>query len=381
MRTVMHRKQAGIGRYKDDGWVAPLHQVNNLDHVMHQAGVKHHQQRLQASDDANDDHDPIVESVIVPHHRNKKEHRRDIVRASAPPHLRKVAQEKNDEETQHPPLAVSGNEVNFADGPMETQSESTATTGDEEDGPPITPLEYWAKYPSTMALLYSVYIVFVVLVAFLYNQLYMQSSPRKASPPLEDEAHGDGCFDNLTLGLFDVRHINQDWPNYMMACFCPAVRWAGTVSAEEAPVLGFWAALLLVLVLNLLGPVTNGATCLLLVPLAVYFRQRLRSHDGESAQTPKTVAFDVLAWAFCPCCALVQEAREAERGTHLATKRSPYLLPKTQSSEASITDYGDVGCFDESKMVPMFVPAPESNAVKNDVVLLVPEPDHRDRED
>jgi Cys-rich protein (TIGR01571 family) len=377
MRTVMHQKQAGIGRYSytEDEGVAPLQQVNGIVHVMHQAGVRHYQQRLQASDDAS----PIVESVIVPHHRNKKEHRRHIDHVSPPSHLRKVAEGRSEEESQQPSWAVSGDAVNFAGEPLETQSDSIATT-DDEDGTPRTPLEYWARYPSTMASLYMVYILFVVLAAFLYTS--MQSSPRKARSPLEDEAHGDGCFDNLTLGLFDVRQIDQDWPNYMMACFCPAVRWAGTVSAEEeAPVLGFWAALLLVLALNLLGPVTNGATCLLLVPLAVYFRQRFRRHGGESAQTPTTVALDVLAWALCPCCALVQEAREAERGSHLATKRSQYLLPKAQSSEEAITDYGQVGSFDETTMVPKFVPAPENNEVKNDEELPVPEPDHRERED
>merc|ERR1740138_972754 len=104
--------------------------------------------------------------------------------------------------------------------------------------------------------------------------------------------------DDFTYRLFYTKSIGQDWPICLMACCCPAIRWAETMSM--APLLPFWAALGLMLLLSVLQSmvVSSGLASppLLVVgglmPMAlsvligVYFRQRLRKIYNHGPFTP-----------------------------------------------------------------------------------------------
>lgn len=158
----------------------------------------------------------------------------------------------------------------------------------------------------------SVHLVFVVLVciaAWLYRSYGKPQYQRNAMP-----SQGDA----FAYPLFAVTGIGMDWPICLMAFCCPAIRWADTMSM--APLLPFWAALGLMLLLACLQPATGGLISILTVLVAVYFRQRLRRIYNHGPFTPKNMALDCLTWTFCCCCAIVQEAREVE---HVQKQRFP----------------------------------------------------------
>jgi len=149
-----------------------------------------------------------------------------------------------------------------------------------------------------------VYILLVLLIAFLYR--------RHKSVSLVHQVHGfEG--DSFTYGFFDIPGCIAEWKITVMAFFCPAIRWADNVSEDKVPMLKFWAALLLFLILTIMGPWTAGIASVVLALVGMYFRQRLRFYFGHGPRTLKTLGLDALAWFCCPCCAIVQEAREVEK--------------------------------------------------------------------
>jgi len=73
----------------------------------------------------------------------------------------------------------------------------------------------------------------------------------------------------------------------------------------------FWLALLMVTCLFALMPLTYQATWAIFLCIAVSFRQKLRN-NFKLESGGKTWLFDCASWIFCPCCAIVQEARQVE---------------------------------------------------------------------
>jgi len=107
----------------------------------------------------------------------------------------------------------------------------------------------------------------------------------------------------LYFGLFDSVS-GEDWEVCVCSWFCTPVRFAETVDDEKLRLLEYWPALLgSALCWSLLGP-------LFFVPMAVYYRQRLRASFGLERGTAKTYLEDGCAWCFCSCCAALQEARQ-----------------------------------------------------------------------
>merc|ERR1719291_284767 len=106
----------------------------------------------------------------------------------------------------------------------------------------------------------SVHLLFVVLVcilAWLYRS-YGKAQYSRTTIPSQGDA--------FAYPLFSVKGIGQDWPICLMAFCCPAIRWADTMSM--APLLPFWAALGLMLMLTCLQPTTGGLISILSVLVA-----------------------------------------------------------------------------------------------------------------
>lgn len=113
---------------------------------------------------------------------------------------------------------------------------------------------------------------------------------------------------------FEHWKLKSDWPICLMACCCPAIRWADTIGSDRLWGGFFWHAFLLFLVLQILGIYTYGFSVLVLLCIGIYFRQKIRGNFKKS-NSWSTYASDVLLWCCCPCLAIAQEALEVERRT------------------------------------------------------------------
>lgn len=163
----------------------------------------------------------------------------------------------------------------------------------------------------------------VLGVAFCYDQVrtktHMTMRPGRAAPGRRGFSHGLlSCFAEPLLCCF--------------TCCCPIVRWADTMDkargVQETPrggsgmdqdagdrrkgVFRYWPAVLLMLFLSFMIPLTFMVSFVGAIVALTFFRQRLRVkyklHNGDAT----SVITDCLVWLCCPLCAAVQEAREVE---------------------------------------------------------------------
>eukprot|EP00929_Paragymnodinium_shiwhaense_P011502 TRINITY_DN11728_c0_g2_i1.p1 TRINITY_DN11728_c0_g2~~TRINITY_DN11728_c0_g2_i1.p1 ORF type:complete len:309 (+),score=70.08 TRINITY_DN11728_c0_g2_i1:76-1002(+) len=163
-----------------------------------------------------------------------------------------------------------------------------------------------------------VYLIFIFIVAYFYRAYGFNclgltgghGEVRTEVAPFQ----GDG----FTHGFCDLCRCTRD-DNCIMfwACCCPGIRWSDTVSNIKVRFLKFWVALAVFLFVSLLaggvaGPWVAGIFGFVVLGLGVYYRQQLRGALGHSKGTLKTITLDILAWSCCPCCAIVQEAKEVE---------------------------------------------------------------------
>jgi Cys-rich protein (TIGR01571 family) len=96
--------------------------------------------------------------------------------------------------------------------------------------------------------------------------------------------------------------------------FCPAIRWADTVSEEKGGLLSFSYALLLMMGLGFLvfRPFVGVFAWIAIVIVGVYYRQRIRQKYGLECDTTPSLIEDFFVWCCCSYCALVQEARQVD---------------------------------------------------------------------
>eukprot|EP00929_Paragymnodinium_shiwhaense_P011500 TRINITY_DN11728_c0_g1_i1.p1 TRINITY_DN11728_c0_g1~~TRINITY_DN11728_c0_g1_i1.p1 ORF type:complete len:280 (+),score=49.67 TRINITY_DN11728_c0_g1_i1:85-924(+) len=163
-----------------------------------------------------------------------------------------------------------------------------------------------------------VYLIFIFIVAYFYRAygFNLVGLGGGHAEIVTELAPYQG--DSFTHGFCDLCRCTRD-DNCIMfwACCCPGIRWSDTVSNIKVRFLKFWVALALFLFISLLGSGVAGAWVagifgFVLLGLGVYYRQQLRGAFGHSKGTLKTITLDILAWACCPCCAIVQEAKEVE---------------------------------------------------------------------
>jgi Cys-rich protein (TIGR01571 family) len=140
-----------------------------------------------------------------------------------------------------------------------------------------------------------VYVIAVLMVAYIYHT--RERLEKAPMVPYEGE--------DFTHGFCDILRMDE-WQLICFTCWCPGIRWSETLSDNKIALLGFWCALLIFIILSL------PFFWILLTCVGVYYRQKLRHLFGHGSMTARTLALDALAWFCCPCCAILQEAREVD---------------------------------------------------------------------
>lgn len=133
---------------------------------------------------------------------------------------------------------------------------------------------------------------------------------KKPHPPkLDPEGVNVSLHDRERLDRQRWRFGLQEWTEVPSLCcfsfFCAPIRWADTM--RMAGFMNYFAALSLAVGLTLLGYLTLGLGFVVLVAVCAYFRRRMRQKFDIRSH-----ASDWLAFAFCPWCSIVQEARQIE---------------------------------------------------------------------
>lgn len=171
-----------------------------------------------------------------------------------------------------------------------------------------TEKDFWQKYNKAfwekMGGI-ACYLVQIFLVAFLYTQFCKHTTTIKI-------AEGQTRTDEFQYGVFDSSDILKDCQMCVCACCCPWIRWADSASAPHIQFLAFLPGLFITALLASASAVTFGTSLPILLLIVVLSRQRIREVYGLPAGTITILCGDCLLWICCPCCAIVQEARQVE---------------------------------------------------------------------
>lgn len=161
-----------------------------------------------------------------------------------------------------------------------------------------------AGNPKDWLALAAIQFAIVSLAATLYSRIRLGNPFPQTAKTAE---HTPSGF------KYNLLSCHQDPKLSLFAFACPCLRWADTLEkANKKPLLPFYVAALLFTLLMILDPITAGVSLLVLVLVAIYFRQKLRAEF--SLQTGGlTIWEDSLAYLCCFCCAIVQEARQVEK--------------------------------------------------------------------
>lgn len=151
----------------------------------------------------------------------------------------------------------------------------------------------------------SVYVGLIAIVAILYGQFLTYPYVRFHY----EDAPFTGEF---TFGLFEGIGCDPDWRICFCSCLCLPVRWADTISSRKVQYMGYWPALVAMVLLQSFVSVTFGLAGAVLILMVVNGRQRIREIYGLPYGTVKTQCHDCLVWTFCAPCAAMQEAMEIE---------------------------------------------------------------------
>eukprot|EP00928_Gymnodinium_smaydae_P066917 TRINITY_DN49880_c0_g1_i1.p1 TRINITY_DN49880_c0_g1~~TRINITY_DN49880_c0_g1_i1.p1 ORF type:complete len:373 (+),score=74.34 TRINITY_DN49880_c0_g1_i1:131-1249(+) len=162
--------------------------------------------------------------------------------------------------------------------------------------------------------------LFLTLVACIY--VNVKVDPQAAAINLPHEDFGDGTWH---YNLFQCMHNPR---MCIFTCFFPAIRWSDTM--RLANLLSFWTAFFLVMLLVDLTAIGLVFCAIILLCLAVYYRQALRKMFALPYGTFRTVTLDCLTYGCCCICAIVQEAQQVEgawRARHPAVNPVPGAGP------------------------------------------------------
>jgi len=148
-----------------------------------------------------------------------------------------------------------------------------------------------------------VYLIGGLLFAVLFRQM------RAKYFKLEDCLDGHPNKKGFSFPIFGC--LGADLKLCALGFCCPCLAWANTV--ERRLNVPYWKAFFAFFGLLLLNSYTMGISCIALVLLGVFYRQKLRDSyniDSFESGSKTTVAMDFLLWCFCQPCAIIQEARE-----------------------------------------------------------------------
>jgi len=94
----------------------------------------------------------------------------------------------------------------------------------------------------------------------------------------------------------------------LCACFVPGVPWADTMGAVR--IMSYGMSLGIWILITALSMLTGGISWILLAGLFAYFRQQMRKKLDMQNEGMDCFC-DYCLWLWCPCCTIVQEARQA----------------------------------------------------------------------
>jgi len=149
-------------------------------------------------------------------------------------------------------------------------------------------------------------IIVLLVAAFLYDRVRVKRDPFRAvggaaGDPSPGFSHGlCQCYQEPKLSLF--------------ACCCWSLRWAHTLDVarnkHDVGTFRYWFAVAFTCVMMFLYAALPLCG-LVFVALAVYNRQLLRKRF-QLPKHPCSMLEDCFVWLCCPCCAVVQEARQVD---------------------------------------------------------------------
>lgn len=219
-----------------------------------------------------------------------------------------VAKTKDDlESLSEPPTSVEGAAKKAADI---AGAPTVPPAAPPQELPMVYLRGYFAALSNWKGLLAALSLVLmsVLLIAILAcaYQRYQEDFPT-AVHPFDQNRTIPFNQNKWRFGLFDC--MAADKLLCLMACCCPAIRWADTM--RLVGFYGFWTAVLLCAFLSSAAQATAGLTALLFVGIATQRRQELRKLFNISSGG-STLATDCLTYLCCSCCAIIQEARVVE---------------------------------------------------------------------
>jgi Cys-rich protein (TIGR01571 family) len=160
--------------------------------------------------------------------------------------------------------------------------------------------------PMTAVALCSLQAILVIAIAYMYKR---HKPAMSVFDLAEKRLHQQG---NWAYHPFDASDMRTDWPICCMACWCPAIRWADTIGSDSMRRGSFWPAFFVFFILMLLAPMTFGFSILVALCFGIYCRQEIR-RKFQKERSWKSYLSDCFLWCCCPCCAIIQEAREVEK--------------------------------------------------------------------
>jgi len=165
----------------------------------------------------------------------------------------------------------------------------------------------WEGHTRQSLMFFANYFIVTIFLALVWVKC---TSPGRTRRGYDERPNTAMSF---AYGLFSRDHCFAHHSSICLCSWCCApLRLADTYAKEPFPLISsFWAALILICCLFGLGQLTFGFTHLVFFGLAIYFRQQLRKRYGLEAGGA-TWCYDCIAWLFCPCCAMAQEARQVE---------------------------------------------------------------------
>lgn len=125
-------------------------------------------------------------------------------------------------------------------------------------------------------------------------------------------------YSGFSYGLFSLDHCYKGGDHHVNVCLCSwccaPLRIADTWSKEPFAVMtrNFYVTLIVVCLLLGLGPWSGNLSLFIFFCVAVIMRQKMRQQYGMEHGNCSTYFQDCFTWWCCPCCAIAQEARQAE---------------------------------------------------------------------
>jgi len=183
----------------------------------------------------------------------------------------------------------------------------------DTDDPQAVAKAHAHNYSSTLTL-NIVEALITVVSGILFTALFAccYKSYKEDPPPLlpRSTEHNPELLDTKVwrYGLCDC--FSGDKVMCLLACCCPALRWADTM--RMAGIYSFWTGVFLFAVLSGLTQVTAGLTGLILLCVGMLKRQAIRNLFQLPNGTCMSYLEDCCIWCWCSCCAIIQEARQIE---------------------------------------------------------------------